>query len=104
MEYLLQPAGWFTRGHDYLGGSYDHLGFWTHKIVPRRFVWAHPPMAADVALEELGKARIKRQDYTHFFIVPRFLTPEWLHQLWKTANIRIQMFEPLTLGIVFPFS
>jgi hypothetical protein len=88
VEYLA-PAGWFTRGHDHLGGDYDHLGFWHHKITLGRFVWDPPPSAADVALEELCKARIKGQDSTHFFIIPRFLMPEWLKQLWKTADIII---------------
>jgi hypothetical protein len=88
--------------------------FWQHDIKPGQFVWIPPPAAADVALEELRKARIKRQDSTHFFIVSRLLTPEWLKQLWKTADLIIQvppgtpgwpldMYEPLTIGIVFPF-
>jgi hypothetical protein len=111
---MLSPTGWFTRGHDHLGGSRNKLGFWQHAISPGEFVWTPPPAAADVALEELRKARIKRQDSTHYFICPRLLTPEWQKQLWKTADLIFQippgtpgwpvdMFEPLTVGIVFPF-
>jgi hypothetical protein len=111
---FLTPGGWFTRGHDHCGGKKDARGFWQHKIVPGRFVWIPPPAAADVALEELRKARIKRQDSMHFFVVSRLLTTEWLKQLWKTADLIIQippgtpgwpldMYEPLTIGIVFPF-
>ena len=111
---FLDPAGWFTRGHDHLGGSFNPLGFWNHKIVPGSFVWTPPPAAADVALEEMRKARIKRQDSTHIFICARLLTPEWQKQLWKTADLIFmippgspgwptEMYEPLTVGIAFPF-
>ena len=73
-----------------------------------------PPGAADAALEELRKARINRQDSTHFFICPRLLTTDWLKQLYKVADLVFHvlpgtpgwptnMFEPLTVGIVFPF-
>jgi hypothetical protein len=111
---FLDPAGWFTRGHDHLGGSPDPLGFWHQGIKPGHFVWMPPPAAADVALEELRKARLKRQDSTHYFFTARLLTPEWQKQLWKTADLifmippgspgwPVEMFEPLTVGIVFPF-
>ncbi len=73
-----------------------------------------PPAAADVALEELRKAHIKRQDSTHFFVCARLLTPEWVKQLWKTTDVLFQippgtpgwptaMYEPLTIGFIFPF-
>ena len=111
---FLTPEGWFTRGHDQKGGDYDAHQFWQHTILPSKFVWTSPPAASDVALEELRKAIIKRQDSTHFFVCPRLLTPEWLKQLWKTADLIIdipqgtpgwpaKMFEPLTIGIAFPF-
>jgi hypothetical protein len=73
-----------------------------------------PPAAADVALEELRKAVLKRQNSTHLFIVPRLLTPEWRRQLNKVSDLMFfvdpgpefwpsQMYEPLTFGFVFPF-
>ena len=58
----LTLEGWFTRVHDQLDGAYDRHGFWQHKIVPGHFIWAPPPAAADVALEEMHKARIKQQE------------------------------------------
>ena len=110
---VLTPEGWFERGHDILGGKNDAKGFWRHNLTSGTFVWA-PPAAASVAIEELRKARIKRQDSTHYFICPRLLTTEWLKQLYKTADIVFyvppgtpgwpkDMCEPLTIGIVFPF-
>jgi hypothetical protein len=93
---FLDSVGWFTRGHDQLGGSYDHLGFWHHTIVSGRFVWTPPPVAAEVALKELWKASLKRQHSTHFFVCPRFLTlhpnrndPETISKVLR-LNVRIQ--------------
>jgi hypothetical protein len=112
---FLAPEDWFERGHDLLGGEYDQKGFWRHKVVPGTFVWTPPPAAAEVALEQLRKARIKRQDSLHILAVSRLMTPEWLKQLYtKASDIVFQipagcpfwpdtMFEPLTIGICFPF-
>ncbi len=78
------------------------------------FGWFPPPAAADVALEQLPIARIKRQDSTHLIVIPRLLTPKWLKQLWKACDIVLSvpagssgwpedMYEPVLIGICFPF-
>jgi hypothetical protein len=111
---VLSPEGWFERGHDLLGGQYDKKGFWRHKIKTGKFVWAPPPAAALVAIEELRKARIKRQESLHVFVCPRLMKPEWFRQLYKASDIVFDvpvgcscwpasMFEPLIIGVVFPF-
>jgi hypothetical protein len=111
---ILSPEGWFERGHDILGGKMDAKGFWRHDIKPGTFVWNPPPAAAAVALEQLRIARIKRQDSLHVFVCPRLMKPEWFRQLYKASDIvldvpvgspcwPVEMFEPLIIGIVFPF-
>jgi hypothetical protein len=111
---FLSPIDWFTRGHLQDGGHMDSHGFWRHKIRSGHLVWAPPPAAANVALEELRKSLIKRQTATHVFICPWLLTPEWRKQLHKVADIVLYLpagsgswsttqYEPLTLAIVFPY-
>jgi hypothetical protein len=111
---FLSPDDWFERGHDVSGGSKDSKGFWRPKTCPGTFVWSPPPAAASVALEELRKARIKRQDSLHIIVIPRLLKPEWFRQLYKTCDLVFDvppgvdcwptnMYEPIVIGIVFPF-
>jgi hypothetical protein len=110
----LTPEGWFTRGHDHDGHFEDSKGFSRLKTRKGMFVWSPPPAAAEVAIEELRKARLKRRDSTHLFVVPKLMTPLWLKQMHKACDIVIhikpthtfwsaEMFEPIILGIAFPF-
>ena len=112
---FLTPADWFERGHDHLGGSRDSRGFWTPKIVKGTFIWTLPPGAAEAALEEIRKARHKRQRSTHVIVCPRLLAPEWMKQFYKASDLvlsipagtadywPVDMCEPLILGLIFPF-
>jgi hypothetical protein len=111
---FLSPSDWFTQGHSHHGEYKDTQGFWRVNIKPGIFVWAPHPAAADVAVKELPKALMKRRDCTHVFVCPRMLTPQWRRHLNKACDLVLympagsevwpsEMFEPLTLGFVFPF-
>jgi hypothetical protein len=112
---FLKTDGWFERGHDHVeGGKIGWDGHWRPTLRPAKYVWTPAPAAALVALEELRKARIKRQHSTHIFVCPRVMTPEWMKQLSKVSDVVItvpvghpswpkEMFEPILIGFVFPF-
>ncbi len=112
---FLDPEGWFDRGHDLLpDGDRNAEGHWIPAISPGKFVWMPPPAAADVAVEELRKARHKRQESYHIFVVPRLMKPYWHKQLCKVSDIVLNippghsvwgrnMHEPLTIGLCFPY-
>jgi hypothetical protein len=96
------------------GGKIGWDGHWRPTLRTGKFVWTPAPAAALVALEELRKARIKRQHSSHIFICPRVMTPEWLKQLHKASDVVIsvpaghpawpkQMYEPVLIGLVFLF-
>ena len=86
----LTPEGWFTRGHDHDGG-YRKNGFWYHQTKAGTLLWPLPPSAADVAIEQLRIARMKRQDSTHIVICPRLLTSEWLKQFNKAVDFYVEI-------------
>jgi hypothetical protein len=112
---LLNEMGWFTTGHDIDCWVHFEDGFDRPSLTEgRTYIWAPPPIAAEVALAELRKARIKRQTSAHIVVIPRLCTGLWLRQLYKAADIvfevpvgssiwSIEMHEPLLIGILFPF-
>ena len=50
---LLEPEDWFERGHDCVGGKKRAGNFWIPEFKRGCYLWAPPPAAANVALEEL---------------------------------------------------
>jgi hypothetical protein len=120
---FLSPNDWFERGHDIVGWKRESPpgwsplspGLWYPKIKIGCYVWEPPPAAAQFAVEELRKARLKRQASTHIFVCPRLMTPLWKRQLSKVADVVFEIpagsiavwdaasHEPLVVGIVFPF-
>jgi hypothetical protein len=84
----LTPQDWFFKGHVITGGYRDLRGMWIPHHAPngRCYLWALPPVIADVALEEAMKAIHKRTDATHVFIIPRLCTPIWRRWLHKMAD------------------
>ncbi len=110
---ILTPEGWFTRGHDQLGGAFDRHGFWQHQIVPGSFIWAPPPAAADVVVEQLSITRHKRSASFHLVVVPRLMTGCWRKHLARATDFEFQLvndqlwslesqFEPLLVFVGLP--
>jgi hypothetical protein len=113
---LLSPMEWFSEGHDISGWEVSSPSGIEYPLLSegRTYVWAPPPFASDVALAELRKARIKRQTSCHVFVCPRLCCPLWIKQLYKAADVVIEipsgtpgwpagMHEPLLIGLLFPF-
>ena len=78
-------------------------------------LWAPPPAIADVALEELLKARHKRTDTYHVLLFPRLMLPRWRRLFNKACDLSFSvqpnrnfwpesMHEPLWVGVVLPFT
>ena len=113
---FLDATGWFTRGHDLDESEWEYNidGMKLPCVKTGTFVWTPPPCAALSAVEELRKARHKRQRSHHLFVVPRLMEPMWRKQLYKAADLVVSlkpghdawprnMHEPLTIAFLFPF-
>jgi hypothetical protein len=115
----LQPIDWFQLGHGIntwlpnLDGLPTPIcGLSGNEVL----VWAPPPAAANVAVEQLSYSRTKRPFLSHVFVVPRLMTSLWRKQLFKLADCvftlpvafnsavwPLDMCEPLIVGVVLPF-
>ena len=111
---FLKPKDWFIRGHDITGYHKDKKGHWRPEHESGVYVWAPPPAAADVCIEEIRKARMKRKDSLHIIIIQKLFTTNWLRQLNKIADChflvppihyfwRPKNYENLVVALVYPF-
>jgi hypothetical protein len=75
---VLEPSGWFDDAHK--SGN---------------FVWVVPPAAAEVVVEQLGFACLKRPEAMHtIIIVPRLMTGRWQQNLFKVARAGDHLMVP----------
>jgi hypothetical protein len=65
----LDPKGWYTKAH-----TFGNL------------IWFPPPVAADVVVEQLDRARHKRPSCMHLIAVPRLMTGQWRCHLTRDAD------------------
>jgi hypothetical protein len=112
---LLEPKDWFEKGHDIHGWSKNKKGFWYPELKTGTYIWQPAPSVAKFAVEELRRARLKRHESCHIFVCPRMFTTKWRKQLYKVADLVFEIpcgvvdswddsqYEPLVVGIVFPF-
>ena len=112
---FLEPKDWSIRGHDIAGWKLERKGLWYPKLEQGVYVWCPPPAAAKYAIDELRKARTKRQESFHLFVCPRLMTAIWQRHLYKVADVVFEIpcgvhsiwpadtYEPLIVAIVFPF-
>lgn len=79
-----------------------------------KWIWVPPPCPADVALEQLCLACLKRVKSTNLVVSPRLLTLECRRHLHKFVDFVIEcavgqsfwdtnMHEPLVDVVCFPF-
>ena len=111
----LEARDWFDTAHDIDGWDRGWDTFKRpHLCEGRSYLWTPPPFAADVAIAELRKARIKRQSSSHVFVVPKLCAPLWMKQVFKAADLvfelpvghpawEIDMHEPLLIALFFPY-
>ena len=107
---FLEPRHWFVEGHDlrYVGLTRNL------EIESGTYIWTPPPAVADVAIEQLRCAVLKRQQSLHILIVPKLFFSLWRRQLHKCSDIILylpaglsiwpsEMHEPLIISFIFPF-
>jgi hypothetical protein len=66
---VLDKNGWFDDAHAF-----------------GNFVWSVPPAAAEVVVEQLGFARLKRPSAMHILLVPRLMMGRWRRHLTRGTD------------------
>jgi hypothetical protein len=96
---FLDSEGWFLQGQG--AGN---------------FVWSTAPAAADVAGEQLGKARHKRSASLHLIVAPRLFTGKWRRHVTRESDFYFKIpardcslwganqCEPVLIFLCLPFT
>jgi hypothetical protein len=88
---LLKPRDGFEKGHDIHGWHKNKKGFWYPELKAGTYLWQPAPAIAKHAVEELRKALLKRHESCQVFVCPRIFTAKWRKQLYKVADIVLQI-------------
>jgi hypothetical protein len=94
---FLSPTEWFTEGHK--------VG---------TFVWSPPPAAAEVVVEQLGFARLKRPHSMHIVVIPRLMTGRWRRHMSRGTDFYFKVdwvdiwplkthYEPVLIFVCLPY-
>ena len=95
-------------------GKLNGDNIWIPRYKSGVFIWTPPPAGGLIAVEQLRRARLKREGSTHVIIIPRLMSPEWKRQLFRVSDLFIELpfdnnwdqasqHEPLILAVLFPF-
>jgi hypothetical protein len=94
---FLEPEGWFDDGHK-----------------RGNFIWSPAPAAAEVVVEQLGRARLKRPQSLHIVVVPRLMTGRWRRHLSRGTDFYLKIdwndlwplathHEPVLMFVCLPY-
>jgi hypothetical protein len=112
---VLSPRDWFSRGQGIAGYSISKENVCLPSYKAGTFLWAPAPAVASVAIEELRRARHKRENSVHLFACPRLMTNRWRKLVLKEADFVFEvpvgtagvwetdMHEPLLIAVCLPF-
>jgi hypothetical protein len=86
---------WFVDVTNNLNFTWLKPKGWFHKARAQgNFIWEIPPAAAEVVVEQLGFARLKRPEALHIILVPRIMTGRWRRHLTRGTDGYIKIDDP----------
>eukprot|EP00957_Ditylum_brightwellii_P096570 7355057-Ditylum_brightwellii.AAC.1 len=80
---ILEPEGWFERGHDITGRSTRGNELWYPHMAQGVYVWELAPVTAVVEIEELHRAMHNWQTSARIVLIPHLMAPYWQQALYK---------------------
>ena len=111
---LMEPEEWFVEDHVIVGYGVNADGIRASLLRSGFFVWSPRAVMENMAVEELRRARHKRQSSFHIFICPKRLKHRCIGQLHKAADLVMEIrarkpywnknqHESLIIGVFFTF-